>query len=141
MLHVIRNLLHIHACSSMITNILHTFNLLPFYYPPPPVPAQVVNITTSGSPVAGQNYSLTCTGAFVWNTSIIATTTWKNATGGIPGGIGITVSRGTLTFNPLRTSHGGQYICMSTLSNPYNSTATGMKNIIVQCMYQWHIYI
>ena len=120
--------------SSMVTNILHTFSLWPFYYPLPPVPAQAVNITTSGSPVAGQNYSLTCTGAFVWNASIVSTTTWRNATGGIPGGIGITVSGGSLTFNPLRTSHGGQYICLSTLSDPFNSTATSMTNVIAQSM-------
>ena len=102
--------------------------------------AQAVNITTSGSPVAGQSYSLTCTGALLGNASIVSTTTWRNATGRIPVGYGITVSGGTLIFNPLRTSHGGQYICLFTLSYPFNSTATNMTNVIVQSMYQRHIY-
>ena len=122
-----------HACSSMITNVLHTFHICDLSTV---VSAQAVNIITSGSPVAGQNYSLTCTGAFVGNASIVSMTTWRNATGGIPGGIGITMSGGTLTFNPLRTSHGGQYKCISTLSYPFNSTATNMTNVIVQSMYQ-----
>ena len=125
-----------HTCSSMITNVLHTFYICDLSTV---VSAQAVNITTSGSPVVGQNYSLTCTGAFVGNASIVSTITWRNANGGIPGGIGITVSGGTLTINSLRTSHGGQYICMSTLSYPFNSTATSMTNVIVQSMYQYTI--
>ena len=100
----------------------------------PTVSALAMNITSSGSPVAGQSYSLNCTGALVGNASIVSITTWSNATGGIPSGNGITVSGGILTFNPLRTSHGGQYSCLSTLSYPFNSTATTMTNVIVQSM-------
>ena len=105
--------------------------ILSFFVSSPPVSAQAVNITTPGSPVAGQNYSLTCTGAFVGNASIVSMTTWRNATGGIPGGSGIT--GGSRNFN-IHTSHGEQYICLSTLSYHFNSTATNMmKSLFKVC--------
>ena len=96
------------------------------------VSAQLVTITATGSPSAGQIYTLTCVGSLVGNTSIIPVVTWSNSTGGVPSGNGVTVSSGNLTFNLLRTSNGGQYICLSTLGSPLNSTAASVMNIIVQ---------
>ena len=93
-----------------------------------------VNITTSGSPVAGQMYTLTCTGRIVGNTSLIPVVTWSNSNGVVTSRNGITVSNGILTFNPLHTSHGGQYICQSTLSSPFSTRNTPVINIIVQSM-------
>ena len=96
------------------------------------VSAQLVTITATGSPSAGQIYTLTCVGSLVGNTSIIPVVTWSNSTGGVPSGNGVTVSGGNLTFNLLRTSNGGQYTCLSTLGSPLNSTAASVMNIIVQ---------
>ena len=96
------------------------------------VSALLVTITATGSPSAGQIYTLTCVGSLVGNTSIIPVVTWYNSTGGIPRGNGVTVSDGNLTFNPLHTSNGGQYTCLSTISSPLNSTAVSVMNIIVQ---------
>ena len=96
------------------------------------VSAQLVTITATGSPSAGQIYTLTCVGSLVGNTSIIPVVTWYNSTGGVPSGNGVTISGGNLTFNLLRTSNGGQYTCLSTLSSPVNSTAVSVMNIIVQ---------
>ena len=96
------------------------------------VSAQLVTITATGSPSAGQIYTLTCVGSLVGNTSIIPVVTWSNSTGVVPSGNVVTVSSGNLTFNLLRTSNGGQYTCLSTLSSPLNSTAVSVMNIIVQ---------
>ena len=94
------------------------------------VSVHTVNISTSGSPVAGQMYTLTCTRRIVGNTSLTPVVTWSNSNGVVTSGNGITVSNGNLTFNPLHTSHGGQYICQSTLSR----SITSMMNIIVKSM-------
>ena len=63
----------------------------------------------------------------VGNTSLTPGVTWWNSNGVVTSGNGITVSNGNLTFNPLRTSHGGQYVCQSTLSSPFSSTTTAMS--------------
>ena len=91
-----------------------------------------VNITTSGTPVAGQMYTLTCTGALVGNSSLIPVVTWWNSTGVITSGNGITVSNGNLTFNPLHTSHGGLYTCQSVVTSVNTSTIMATTNVIVQ---------
>ncbi|KAL5486438.1 hypothetical protein EMCRGX_G018913 [Ephydatia muelleri] len=122
----------IYTCSMTVSAVVPQFIVQTTVSGTIQVSAQAVNITASGSPVAGQMYTLTCTGALVGNASIVSTTMWRNAVGGVPTGNDITVSGGTLTFNPLRTSHGGQYTCLSTLTYPFNSTATNMTNVMVQ---------
>ena len=102
------------------------------YYHFTSVSVHTVNISTSGSPVAGQMYTLTCTGRIVGNTSLTPVVTWSNSNGVVTSGNDITVSNGNLTFKPLHTSHGGRYICQSTLGLPLNSTAVTVMNIIVQ---------
>ena len=98
------------------------------------VSVHTINISTSGSPVAGQMYTLTCTGRIVGDTSLIPVVTWRNSNGVVTNGNDITVSNGVLTFNPLHTSHGGQYTCQSTLSSPISSM-TATINITVQSKY------
>ena len=95
------------------------------------VSVHTVNITTSGSPVAGQMYTLICNGTLVGNTSLTPVVTWRNSTGVVTNGNDITVSNGILTFNPLHTSHGGQYTCQSTLSSPLSSTTTALMSVTV----------
>ena len=96
---------------------------------------QSVTITVIGSPLAGQVYTLTCLGSVVGNTSTIPVVTWRTSNGMVTSRTDISVSNGNLTFNPLRSSHGGQYACLSTLGAPFNSTANTIMNVIVQCMY------
>ncbi|KAL5486424.1 hypothetical protein EMCRGX_G018896 [Ephydatia muelleri] len=122
----------IYTCSVTVSAVVPQFIVHTTVSGTIQVSAQAVSITASGSPVAGQMYTLTCTGALVGNASIVSTTMWRNAVGGVPTGNDITVSGGTLTFNPLRTSHGGQYTCLSTLTYSFNSTATNMTYVIVQ---------
>ena len=95
------------------------------------VSVHTINITTSGSPVAGQMYTLTCTGTLQGNNLVIPVVTWSNSAGVVISGNGITVSNGNLTFNPLHTSHGGQYTCQSTLST-FNSNVISSTQLNVQ---------
>ena len=96
------------------------------------VSVHTVNITTSGSPVAGQMYTLLCTGTLVGNSSLIPMVTLRNSTRVVTSGNGITVSNGNLTFNPLHTSHGGQYNCQSVVTSVNASTIMATTNVIVQ---------
>ena len=84
--------------------------------------------------MAGQMYTLTCTGRIVGDTSLTPVVAWNNSNGVVTNGNDITVSNGVLTFNPLHTSHGEQYTCQSTLSSPISST-TATMNITVQSKY------
>ena len=105
--------------------------------PLPPVSIHVVTITSPNTPlVAGQSYTLYCNGTVLGNLSLTPVVTWNNSNGVVTNGNDITVSGGSLSFNSLRTLHGGQYICMSTVSYPFHSTATIMTNVTVQSMYQ-----
>ena len=94
------------------------------------VPSTAINATvsSSGTARAGVIYNLTCTvSKTVDGLSISPTATWMT-TGGVAvsNGNGITVSTrtmdetavSTLTFDPLRTSHGGRYSCNGTLTSP-----------------------
>ena len=82
--------------------------------------------------MAGQIYSLNCGTSLFGNTSLIPVVTWRNSAGVVTNGSGITVSNGVLTFNPLRTSHGGQYTCQSVVTSLSISTASAITNVIVQ---------
>ena len=68
-------------------------------YSPFPVLAQLVTITATGSPSAGQTYTLMCVGSLVGNTSITPVVSWKNSNGVITNGGSIIVSGGNLTIN------------------------------------------
>ena len=94
------------------------------------VPRTVLNVTISSSDIAraGTIYNLTCTVSKTVNgLSNSPTATWMT-TGdvAVSNGNGITVSTmttsevaiTTLTFDPLRTSHNGRYICDGSLTSP-----------------------
>ena len=61
---------------------------------------------------------------------------WQYSNGSdVTTGDGITVSEGVLTFNPLRTSHGGEYTCQETAGSVPEMTdviRSAMWNVIVQ---------
>ena len=101
-----------------------------------------VTITSSGAPISGGTYNLTCT----VETNVPPTVQWlysSNGTAVVTNGSNITVGTErttnatifTLSFNPLHTSHGGQYTCQSKIDTP-PSTVNATRNVIVQgwCM-------
>ena len=88
-----------------------------------------VTITvTSGMSTAGQMYTLTCSVDVPGTPSI----QWQYSNGSdVTIGDGITVSEGVLTFNPLRTSHGGGYTCQAT-AGMTGVIRTAMQDVTVQ---------
>ena len=109
------------------------------------LPAPQVTITPSGSSTAGSPYNLTCTVMVVNGLVVVPQVMWlKN---GVNGDIGQSVSSSsgvvstntttlTLQFNPLYTSHGGQYSCIANVSLPIisiqNFNSTLVTNLLVQ---------
>lgn len=70
----------------------------------------IVQIIPAGSPVAGQMFQLICSEMIIeGNPSTTMNLRW-NITSGIFGS-NILLTGGNITFNPLLTSNGGQYIC------------------------------
>ena len=109
------------------------------------LPAPQVTITPSGSSTAGSPYNLTCTVMVVNGLVVVPQVMWlKN---GVNGDIGQSVSSTsgvvstntttlTLQFNPLYTSHGGEYSCIANVSLPVISItslySTSVTNVLVQ---------
>ena len=101
-----------------------------------------VTITSSGAPISGETYSLTCTVEanvpptvqWLYSSNGTAVTNESNITVGTERTTNYTTIL-TLSFNPLHTSHGGQYTCQSTTDTP-PSTVNATRNVIVQgwCM-------
>ena len=86
-------------------------------------------ITPSGSPDEGQSYSLTC--AVRGDESLMSNRRfqWDR----VKGSMGIS-QEPTLTFNPLRRSDAGRYMCTATFSSPYltgTRTVTAAHNVVV----------
>ena len=94
-------------------------------------------ITTSGSPIEGQTYSLTCdlmgdesldaTESFKWD----RTPTPKNST----------LQTATLSFTALTVADAGNYTCNNTITSPYlisSRTNTQMATVRVLGMMLQH---
>ncbi len=103
------------------------------------LPQPEVNITSIGSSVGGEHYTLACTvttiSGLVSNTSIEST--WLDQDGKTlrTQSTQSTSSSLSLEFQQLRTSHGGQYTCVGTviipqLSERRNNSAS--SNIVVE---------
>ena len=100
-----------------------------------------ISITATGVPTSGEEYTLTCsvnvsagTPSIQWqyhNGNVVAT--GGDITVGSPQPSGTTTTL-TLTFNPLHTSHGGEYICRSVVQGTVERTA--MVDVTVQSEYQ-----
>ena len=97
-----------------------------------------VTIVDSGVPTSGETYNLTCT----VEANVPPAVQWLYSSNGtaVTNGSGITVGTQrttnsttilTLSFNPLHTSHGGQYTCQSTTDTP-PSTVFATRNVTVQ---------
>ena len=72
-------------------------------------------------------YTLTCSVDVPGTPSI----QWQYNGSEVTSGDGITVSEGVLTFNPLRTSRGGEYTCQAT-AEMTSVIRTSMWNVTVQ---------
>ena len=99
---------------------------------------QIITISESGTGIAGDTFSVTCT----VDVSMPPDVQWI-----YPNGTTVTNSSGinmgppvitgnitnlTLTFNPLLTSHGGQYTCQSQVVTAL-SVQSENTNIAVEC--------
>ena len=77
----------------------------------------MVAITTEGSPTAGEGYTLICTVTVVEDLFSLPDVTWLGPPGMVESGVVGGPERSgsetnlTLTFDPLQTSHGEDYIC------------------------------
>ena len=95
----------------------------------PPPPTLTISPSVGGTSTAGDSFSLTCTVSVVENLIQSPIVTWIGPGVGQTGvkEIGLMVSDAvtilTLSFNPLQTSHGGQYTCRAVLSNNIISNA------------------
>lgn len=109
------------------------------------VPIDDVQVTsmTEGEAIAGQQYRLFCTVTFPLGLTNPITVQWYDSNGVVSSGNGITVGgvlmsatniTSSITFNPLRTSHGGQFSCRATITSsapPYSLTRSVDIDILV----------
>ena len=105
----------------MITTRIHIFLFLSV-----PPTALTATVSRSGTTRAGMVYNLTCNVSKTVTGLINSTTaTWTTGGVAVANGNGITVSTmstsettiSTLTFDPLKTSHNGEYSCDGTLTS------------------------
>ncbi len=96
----------------------------------------MVTVASTGTPTAGQSYSLTCTltGGDSLNATISYQFTQDN-----PGQtvvVGGVLTTPTLTFNPLTLSNSGQYRCQATITFPHLNSPqvvdSGTQDLMVQ---------
>ena len=92
-----------------------------------PHDAITATVSSSGTARAGMVYSLICTVSKTVGGLINSpTATWTTGGVAVSNGNGITLSNttddmtatSTLTFDPLRTSHEGRFVCGGTLTSP-----------------------
>ena len=97
-----------------------------------------LSISATGVPNVGEEYNLTCRVNLSAGTPSIQwqyhngneVTTGGDITVGSLETAGTTVTTLILTFNPLQTSHGGEYICRSVVEGTVERTT--MENVTVQ---------
>ncbi|KAL5486720.1 hypothetical protein EMCRGX_G019237 [Ephydatia muelleri] len=90
------------------------------------LPPPVVTTSSYGSTIAGSVYSLVCMVKVVDGLVVVPDVVWMKDGGVLVNGTNTTLTRTVLggnsnlnlTFNPLLTSHGGQYTCVATISVP-----------------------
>ena len=97
----------------------------------PTPPSITVSITTSGTNIAGETYSLECS-ATVTGSVDQPTVTWLDSVNNPVHSEMVTTtgSMSTLTFDPLAASHAGTYTCRATVAG--NVTQTDTKVVSVE---------
>jgi len=106
-----------------------------------PVYTIQVSITPGANPTAGQSYTLTCTVTPQGGLAGTPTVQWRGPSGSdhITTGGDFTVSSTppyTLTINPLRQSHAGEYTCKATIGSTVGSSAA-----VLRVEGKWYSYI
>ena len=121
---------------------------------PPALPALVpVILPSPASATAGEVVELSCSVPVVEHLVQSPTLNWSGGSVGQPGvavtnltTLGGTIWR-NISFSPLKTSHGGQYVCQASLSIPaigLEQTWTKSTNLLVQsewlsCVFCWSV--
>ena len=115
------------VCAITFTESWYTF---------PPLPGLIrPHISVEGMPIAGQQYSLNCSIIKVHRRFINSSTAqWIDSNDqpvtSTDGSIRETTTNTnhttihTITFSPLRTSHGGRYTCRGTAQSPFLMSTT-----------------
>ena len=90
---------------------------------------------SSGSSIAGSMYSLVCTVTVVDGLVVVPDVVWMKYGQVLVNGTDTTLTRNVsgylnLTFNPLRTSHGGQYTCIVTVSIQQELLMSGNSTLV-----------
>ena len=109
-----------------------------FSFPALPVPT--VNITNITVGIAGDDLNWTCSVTVVEHLTVRPTVQWSGGSVGSGNGVMVgdtthsgVMSMRTLTFSPLRTSHGGRYFCEGIINVPMIMLRkTGRKETILQ---------
>ena len=119
---------------------------------PVELPQPTLTISTPGptSPTAGQIYSITCFATTVdfiasvpklkWLSSSITNNSQHDITVNEQVNRTVSVSR-SLTFNPLKTSHGGRYTCQVRIDIPLADISDRSNNHTVDVTVQSMFYI
>ena len=88
--------------------------------------ASEVTIHGTGNTIAGEMYTLSCTATVVENLVVVPFLQWEYSNRSVVNSgssftLSATITSGNtttrnLTFNPLRTSHGGEYTCRAIIN-------------------------
>ena len=97
----------------------------------------LVSVTAGGNPTLGQQYTLTCNVSAA-SGSGTPTVQWVGPSSSTPivTGGDFTVSSTspyTITLNPLRPSHAGQYTCQATVGGDNGTASVMVENIPGMC--------
>ena len=102
------------------------------------MPAPVITITSEGISTAGENYTLACTSTVIEGLvdDAVVTISWTDSSGDpVESDVMQSNMTSTLEFDPLLLSHGGQYICNTSIIIPVISAvkrSSEAYNIIIQ---------
>ena len=102
-----------------------------------------MSITAVGNPTLGQQYTLTCNVSVASGVTGTPTVQWMGPSSSAPivTGGDFTVSSTssyTLTINPLRPSHAGQYTCQATVGGDTGTASVMVDNIPGMCDHVMH---
>eukprot|EP00731_Ephydatia_muelleri_P018729 Em0011g769a len=112
------------------------------------LPPPVVTTSSYGSTIAGLVYSLQCMVKVVDGLVVVPDVVWMKDGGVLVNGTNTTLTRTmsggnstlNLTFNPLLTSHGGQYTCVATISIPQLSLSITNSDVSVLTNYSIYTF-
>ena len=113
-------------------------------FSPPDLPDPTVTITGPTTGVAGEDLQLTCSVSVVEYLVAEPTVQWsggsvgsENVTESTTATSGVTSER-SVTFSPLRTSHGAQYTCQAEVSiSSITLVKTGSESRAVMVQSEW----